>query len=195
MPYRENEDAVLARADALQRDLDRAQTELTSTRARLADAERVRDALIRERDAPHADGHHPVEGTRIVARWEFRRNVLPLILTAAGAVLLILMVAATRASRKAEQHEMDRALDEYLRHADVATPTMCTIHTVPEGAELVVIGPDHQPRSFGLTPRSYPHWPGDGVVEARLAGYAPVTVVAEPDASGACTVTYTLHAQ
>lgn len=213
VPYREDEDAVLARADALQNDLDRAQAELASTRSRLADAERARDQaelastrsrladaerardqLIVERDA-HAGGHRLIEMTRIPARWDFRRNVLPLILTAFGAVLLIILVFTAQAARKAEQNEYDRAFRDSLGHAGFATPIMCTIHTVPEGAVLVMIGPDHEVRSFGKTPRSYPHGPGDGVVEARLDGYAPVTVVAEPDASGACSMTYTLHAQ
>ena len=194
VPYRENEDAALARADALQSDLDRAETELTTTRARLADAERARDQLIRERDA-HVRTSEMLEGMRSPARWDFRRNVLPLILVAGGAVLLILLVSARQAAREADQHgggPRVRDLPAALRPR----------HAAPVHHPHRARGCDaRRDRTGSRAARARRHadvvraLPGDGVVEARLDGYAPVTVVAEPDASGACSATYPLHEQ
>jgi hypothetical protein len=205
MSYRDDQDAALARADALQVELDRSRGELERAKstlaereAELADSEREREtiaarlpaalpvapALLAEPAPDAKPGTHPAIILGIVA------------LGVAGTVAL---VTSVRAAKEREQVEQQKAFERYIEHSDIGAGTLrsCTVNTIPSGAEVVSVDDAGATYSMGMTPfsRSIGGWSPHGEhLETRLDGYQPVTLT-EPEMNwhtSACEATITL---
>lgn len=191
MTYRSDQDAALARADALQVDLDRSEAELARAKAQLARRE-AELAAARASKTVTAPPRPVAPPPRVNAPLIFGVSIL-------GAAVLVGAVTFVRLRADAAHEEREREFQRSLRHADIGEGMFrdCTVHTVPSGARVVSVGGGEE-YPMGTTPftRSLGSWAIDGEhFEARLAGYEPVQLVEPPVdyARGPCETTLVLQ--
>lgn len=176
MTYRSDQDAALARADALQVDLDRSRAELERTKSLLA---RREDELARAKARPESP---PVKRTPPVPP---ARNTATLVGGISVLALGVLgLVTFTKIRNDAERAVQQRAFERSMNHADIGAGLFrsCTVRTEPSGARVVSVGADGD-YAMGSTPftRSIGSWEiGNEYLEARLEGYQPVRLTEPP---------------
>jgi len=208
MSYRDDQDAALARAEALQVELDRSRRELERAKSTLA--QRDADLAASERERKHlakrvpATSFPPLTPMPPLPAYP-RKTVHPLVAigvaTASFLAILGLTTCAKHAQQRqrAEQREQQKEFERYIAHSDLGAGTFrsCTVHTIPSGADVVSVDAAGTPYAMGSTPfsRSIGSWTIRGEhLEARLAGYEPVTLT-EPEMdwkTSACEATITL---
>jgi hypothetical protein len=109
------------------------------------------------------------------------------------------LATCAKHAKQREQAEQQKEFERYLSHSDLGAGTLrsCTVHTIPSGADVVSVDAAGTPYAMGSTPfsRSIGGWAITGEhLEARLAGYEPVTLT-EPTqnwSTNECEMTITL---
>lgn len=191
MTYRDDQDAALARADALQVDLDRSRTELERTKALLARRE-AELAAEKTRTAPSA----PEPGPRVIPGRDNPKLAVGIAAVAFAGALGVVMF--TKVRHDADRAAQNKAFERSMSHADLGADLLrsCTVRTEPTGARVVSVGPEGL-YAMGSTPfsRSIGSWQiGNEHLEARLDGYESVTLT-EPAMNyetGLCETTIVL---
>ena len=165
MTYRDDHDAALARAAALERELAQERE-----RAAAAEAERRRLQLevdaLRGRRTPIRRGPRASAVARAAERDALQQaRTIWIVSGCAAMAVLALFVLALRGTSGE-------------RMISAPPNPACTLRTDPAGADVYAIRGD-QVDHVGTTPltRSRADWERGGRYEARLAGHAPRTVV------------------
>lgn len=174
MTFRDDHDATLARAEALERELEETRRKLDASEA---ERERLRARVAKLEDEPAAPAERPRQRRAAPAR------------SASGLVAVALIVGSVAAIFVVVMNRPSHRSTDGVGSASVRRTT-CTISTMPAGAEVYRIVNDHAPGMFaapqredflGNTPleREDAAWTSDRELgdlvryEARLVGYYP----------------------
>ncbi len=197
MSYRDDQDAALARADALQVELDRSRGELERAKSTLAQRDADLAASEHEREALAARA--PAEPAVPVPQPKRIHPAISIGFVALGFAAIVGLVTCRRAQQERENAEREKEFERYLSHSDLGAGTLrsCTVRTVPSGAEVVSVDGAGRAYPMGTTPfsRSIGSWTINGEhLEARLDGYQAIELT-EPAidwSTSACEATITL---